>query len=149
MAKFSQGVFHPKNMHKFIGNKSPTYRSSWEHRVMIWLDESPAVISWASEPIKIPYLNPMNPKQNGQLNSYIPDFLIKYVDKQGRQHTELIEIKPLKETMMESARSKKDKIALAVNINKWQQAEAWCKQRGIVFRVLTEADIFGMPKKKK
>lgn len=144
MGKFAQGAYHPKNPSKYVGAKSPLYRSSWEHRVFIWLDESPSVVSWASEPIKIPYLDPFT----GKVRSYTPDLLIKYVSKGGKQHVELIEIKPKRETMLEHAKTKRDKIALATNMNKWQQAEAWSKQRGIIFRVITEMDIFGIPKKK-
>lgn len=144
MARFSQGTFEPKNMKKYVGNSLPRYRSSWEKRVMIWLDESPSVVSWASEPVKIPYLHPLT----GKVANYIPDLLIKYVDKQGKYHTEMVEIKPKKETLLEAAKTKKDKIALVINMNKWQQAEAWCKQRHMIFRVITEQDIFGVPKKK-
>lgn len=144
MGKFAQGTYKPKNPKKYVGNKSPTYRSSWEHKVFMWLDESPSVVNWASEPIKIPYLHPVT----GKVANYIPDLLISYIDVKGVKHTELIEIKPIKETLLEYAKTKKDKITLTVNINKWQQAEAWAKQRGIVFRVITEKDIFGIPKKK-
>jgi len=31
---------------------------------------------------------------------------------------------------------------------KWEAAKAWCKQRGIIFRVINENDIFHNGKKK-
>ena len=34
------------------------------------------------------------------------------------------------------------------NIAKWEAARAWCKQKKIVFRVITENDIFHQGKRK-
>lgn len=144
MAKFSSGVFIPKNPRKYAGSKPPVYRSSWEHKVFIKFDENRNVLSWASEPVTIPYINPIKPKKNGMPNFYTPDLLVKYLDKDGKVQIELIEIKPLKETLFEHAKTKKDKLAFAVNQSKWQQAEAWCQSKGIKFRVITEKDIFGI-----
>lgn len=105
---------------------------------MTFCDNNPAVINWASESITIPYYNPVKGKQT----IYVPDFLIVYVDANGRQHTELIEIKPSTETTLESARSYRDKLMVAMNMAKWQAADAWSKANGIRFRVVTESDIF-------
>lgn len=143
-SKFATGKYHLKNPKKYVGTKIPTYRSSWEYKVFQWLDETPGITSWASEPIKIPYQNPIT----GKVSNYIPDLLFKYIDRTGKERIELIEIKPLKETLLEAAKSKKDRIALAVNQSKWEQARLWCKAHGVFFRVLTEKDIFGISKKK-
>ena len=145
MAKFSKGIYHPKNPSKYIGKSYPTWRSSWEKTVMIWLDSSPGVISWGSEMIKIPYQHPVT----GKICNYIPDLMIKYRDKSGNEFVECVEIKPKKETIMEYAKSNHDRLALAINQSKWQQAQMWCKSKGITFRVITETDIFGVKKKKK
>jgi len=144
-SKFATGKYNIKNPKKYVGTKAPTFRSSWEYRVFQWLDETPGVISWASEPIKIPYQNPFT----GKASNYIPDLLFTYLDKTGVQRIELVEIKPLKETLLESAKSKKDKIAYVLNQSKWASAQAWAKHHGAVFRVLTEKDIFGISKKNK
>lgn len=140
MAKFSQGIFKPKNATKYVGQKAPTYRSSWELKVMVWLDSNNNVVNWASEPLKIPYQNPLD----GKMRNYIPDLLVKYLDRSGNMFIELWEIKPAKETILELAKSKKDKLALAINTSKWQQASAWCVANGLKFRVITEKDLFGV-----
>lgn len=144
MAKFANGLYYPNNTAKYIGKVLPRYRSSWEKRVMIYLDENPNVIAWGSELIKIPYKNPLT----GKIANYIPDLMVKYQDKAGNQRVECIEIKPLKETLLEFAKSKNDQIALTVNHSKWQQAQRYCQEKGISFRILTERDIFGVSRKK-
>lgn len=138
MALFHQGIFKPKNPKKYTGAKLPTYRSSWELQFFIWMDEHQSVVNWASEAIKIPYINPLTNKAA----NYIPDILIHYVDKNGFKHIELVEIKPLKESLLEKAKSKKDKMAYLQNQAKWKAASAYCKHHGITFRVLTEKDLF-------
>lgn len=138
MSKYSQGEFIPKNPQKLIGNARPYYRSSWELTVMNLLDNHPNVIQWASESISIPYVNPLT----GKRSMYIPDFLILYKDKGGRQKAELVEVKPNKEAIAENAKSKRDKAALMINTAKWAAAMSWCKKNGISFRILTESDLY-------
>ena len=48
MARFAQGKYELKNPEKFLGNKTPTYRSSWEFTFMQFLDNHPSVSKWAS-----------------------------------------------------------------------------------------------------
>jgi len=148
MSKYSQGEFIPKNPQKIVGNATVQYRSSWELRVMMLLDQHPYVINWASESIAIPYKSPLD----GRMHQYIPDFLVVYKDKNGAQRAELIEVKPAKEALAENARSKRDKAALLVNTAKWAAAMTWCKKNGINFRLLTEDQIFvtkGTQRRKK
>lgn len=138
MSKYTQGQFTPINPQKMIGNLRPSFRSSWELRMMSFLDVHPSVIQWGSECVRIPYTNPLT----GKNTVYVPDFLIKYQDKLGRQRTELIEVKPKKETFMEAAKSRRDKAFVIVNTAKWQAALAMCARHGITFRVLNEDSIF-------
>ena len=138
MSKYSQDAFIPKNPQKLIGNARPFYRSSWELTVMTLLDQHPNVINWASESISIPYVNPLT----GRKSMYIPDFLIVYQDKFGKRRAELVEVKPKKEAIAENAKSKRDKAALMVNTAKWAAAMMYCKKNGLVFRILTEDDIY-------
>ena len=65
-----------------------------------------------------------------------------YVDKSGRQKAELIEIKPLKETILTEKSTMHDKMAIAVNMAKWESARVWSKRNGITFRVVTEKELF-------
>lgn len=138
MAKYANGKYTVKHPEKYVGKRAPTYRSSWEFTFMNFCDNNPAVLQWASESINIPYRNPVTGKQT----IYVPDFIIVYVDANQKQHTEMIEIKPMAQSTMESARSVKDKLSVAINLAKWAMADAWCKARGIKFRIVTEFDIF-------
>ena len=139
MAKYAQGIFVPKNPQKYIGTKKITYRSGWELTFMMFADGNDKVVKWASESVQIPYKNPLTGKQT----IYIPDFLIVYQDRTGKQIAELIEIKPKAQTMItEKTRSARDKMAVVVNHAKWGAAKAWCSRQGISFRVVTEDDIF-------
>ena len=144
MRNTARGRFTPKNPDKYMGGKDPIYRSSWELTFMQFCDNHPSVIQWASESISIPYRNPLT----GKNTIYVPDFFIMYQDKNGKNRAELIEVKPRSQTTLENARSARDKAAVAVNYAKWTAAQAWCKQNGITFRVVTEADIYHQGRKK-
>lgn len=143
--KYHQNFFTPTNPEKYVGQNIPYFRSSWERKFMETLDTHPSIIQWASESIKIPYINPFTNKYS----VYIPDFLIIYDDKHNVRKTEIIEIKPLKETTLSEARSQRDKASVALNMFKWKAATAWAKQHGITFRVMNEADIYNDPRKKR
>lgn len=138
MSKFATGKYTIKNVEKYVGKKNPTYRSSWEFTFMRFCDNNPAVVNWASEAIQIPYFNPVS----GRQTIYVPDFLVVYVDANKKQHTELVEIKPSRETTMESAKSYRDKLMVAINMAKWAAAQSWCKANNMRFRVVSEFDLF-------
>lgn len=139
MAKFAQGKFNLKNPEKYLGNKTPTYRSGWEFAFMRFCDEHNSISKWASEAIKIPYRNPLTGKQT----IYVPDFFISYADKNGKQRVELIEVKPKNQAIREKVgRSRSNQAHYIINQAKWEAARAYCKQNGITFRIVTEDDIF-------
>lgn len=139
MSRFAQGKFEPKNPDKYVGRKTPTYRSSWEFAFCKFCDENPSIQAWASEAVKIPYRNPLTGKQT----IYVPDFFIVYNNTKGKQHVELIEVKPSNQALKEKlGRSKHNQAAWIVNQAKWEAARAYCKQKGIYFRIVTEKDIF-------
>lgn len=138
MGKYSTGVFQLTNPEKYVGKKSPTWRSSWERVVMAFFDTNPAILQWASEAIHINYRNPFT----GKNTIYVPDFFILYVDKDGKQHGEILEVKPLKETSLSEAKSQRDKAAAILNMAKWQACQAYCSAHNLRFRIVTEADLF-------
>ena len=139
MAFYNQGTFQPKNPDKYVGTQPITYRSAWELTFMNLCDQHPYILQWASESLKIPYQDPFT----GKLRTYIPDFMILYVvPSTGKRHLELIEIKPLSQSIPEAARSKKDQEALILNEAKWKAAQAWCRANGAVFRVMTEQQLY-------
>ena len=55
---------------------------------------------------------------------------------------ELIEIKPKKQSVIESKMSSRDRAVVAVNYAKWDAATKWAKRNGLSFRVVTESDMF-------
>ena len=139
MAKWAQGVFTPKNPAKYIGKHKPRYRSGWELKFMDFCDTNTSILHWASESIIIPYRHPFT----GKPTNYIPDFFVVYANKFGKQIAEVVEIKPKKQSLIESkTASAKDRAVVAINHAKWAAANAYCRAQGLVFRVITEDDLF-------
>lgn len=144
--KFSQGVYQVKNTEKYIGSKLPYYRSSWEVTFCMFCDNNPSIQQWASEPVKIPYRDPLT----GKATVYVPDFLISYIDKHQKKHAELIEIKPANQMLKERVgKNPYNQAQFVKNMAKWEAAGKWCQQQGIKFRVINEHDIFSNTKKSK
>jgi hypothetical protein len=138
MSKFAQGPYTIKNATKYVGKGTPRYRSGWEHAFMRFLDNNDHVVNWASESISIPYRNPVTGKQS----MYVPDFLITYRNKNNQLIAELVEIKPKKQSVIESKMSAREGAVVAVNYAKWDAATKWARRNGITFRVITEDDMF-------
>jgi hypothetical protein len=139
MAKFARGKFTMRHPEKYVGTKIPTYRSSWEWTFMNFCDNNKSVLKWASEAVQIPYRDPLTAKQT----VYVPDFFIQYADKHGRILTELVEIKPSTQQILERVgKNKYNQAQYVKNQAKWAAASLWCKQQGITFRIINENDIF-------
>lgn len=143
--KFAQGVYKVRNPEKYIGTKNPIYRSSWEYTFCAFCDNNPSIEQWTSESVKIPYRDPLT----GKNTVYVPDFLIVYIDKHMKKHVELIEIKPANQMLKERVgKNPYNQAQYVKNMAKWAQAENWCKNRGIKFRVINEHDLWYQPGKK-
>jgi TnsA endonuclease N terminal len=138
MSKFAQGAYVVKNKQKYVGRGTPRYRSGWEHAFMRFLDNNDNILQWASESISIPYRNPITGKQS----IYVPDFLITYKNRNNQMIAEVIEIKPKKQSVIESKMKANERAVVAVNYAKWDSATKWCKKQGLLFRVITEDDMF-------
>jgi hypothetical protein len=138
MSRWAQGRFTPTNPDKYVGNGLPRYRSGWEHSFMRFCDTNENVLQWASESITIPYRHPLTGKQT----IYVPDFLITYRTRDNTVRAELIEIKPKKQSVIESKMSSRDRAVVAINYAKWAAAQKWCKRQGLIFRVITEDQMF-------
>jgi hypothetical protein len=146
MRNTARGSYQVKNPEKYRGVNNPTYRSSWELTFMMFCDNNPAVLEWASESVKIPYRDPLT----GRNTVYVPDFLITYVDKNQRKHAELIEIKPTNQTVKEAVgKNPMNQAQYVKNMAKWEAANAWCKRYGMKFRIVNESDIFHNPGKRR
>jgi hypothetical protein len=139
MAKWAQGIYVPKNPQKYVGNHKPKYRSGWELAFMQFCDNNTSVLQWSSESLRIPYRHPLT----GKPTTYVPDFLVLYENKRGQKVAEIVEIKPKKQSIIESkVASTRDRAVVAINHAKWAAANAYCKAQGLTFRVITEDDLF-------
>ena len=162
MANFKnakKGKYPVQNPDKYINllNESqedafqPTYRSSWELEMFRWLDTNPRVIKWAPELIKVKYKNPFT----GKIHRYLIDIFMRV--KEGNSYKDyLIEIKPEMEKHKPSLGKGKNarrnyEMALrtyVVNQAKWKAAKAFADKNNMIFKVLTEVELFGVQKKK-
>jgi hypothetical protein len=138
------GKFSPKNTNKYLGDFTNIwYRSLWERRVMLHLDENPNVIGWSNEEIVIPYLSPVDNKWH----RYFPDFFVKLKNKNGIIECIVLEVKPMHQTQPPQQRSKMTKqyirevVTWGVNESKWQAAQEYCQDRNWIFKVITEKDL--------
>jgi hypothetical protein len=138
MANFRQGIYTVRNPGKYVGKGTPRYRSGWEMTFMMFLDSNDNIVQWASESISIPYRNPITGKQS----MYVPDFFVTYRGRDNTTRAELIEIKPKKQSLIESRMTDRDRAIVAVNYAKWASAQKWCQRNGLTFRVINEDSIF-------
>lgn len=108
-----------------LSSKCPTpinYRSGWELRYALHLDENDDVVSYLYEPYPIEYVSNY---RTGKRRKYWPDFEVTL--KNGVRV--LVEIKP------------KKKLNLLTNVKKFAAASAVCVSKGITFRIVTESDL--------
>lgn len=136
--KQAQGVYNITNIKKYASRNPPIFRSSWERDVMVSLDLNPAVIEWSVEPFSIPYHCPIDDKTK----QYWPDFYVRYIGADGKEHAQIIEVKPHKQCYMQLAKSKKDKMIVSINQSKWAFALEFCKKNGLEFKLITEKDLY-------
>lgn len=135
----AKGLYTPVHKEKYMGDPTKIrFLSSWELRFMQFCDLNPNVLQWGSEEFKVQYFNPVKKK----VCFYIPDFIIKYKDRAGNIKTEVIEIKPKKQSVPSKSLSLYDKVALVINHAKWAAAKSICESHGITFKVMTEEDLF-------
>lgn len=143
--RYHQGKYKVKNPGKYLGDPTNVcYRSSWERRVFIKLDQAETVLRWGSETVVVPYISP----KDGRVHRYFVDLIVVARGLQGLLRTTLIEIKPYAQTQPPSKRGKKKEryitecITYEVNQAKWAAARALCEKKGWHFKVMDERDIF-------
>ncbi len=139
-SKFNQiaDVFkYLKHPEKFKGRRPITLRSSWEIKfVLRFIDVQENILEWKNEDIIIPYFFEID----RQWHRYFPDFWIKFKDKYGNIRESIIEIKPIKDTVL--AKNKKNFETFIKNKNKFDSAKLYCEKRNIDFMILTEKELF-------
>jgi len=135
------GKYRP-NINKYKGDASKvTYRSHWEKLCFMWCDNNPSVKHWSSEETVVPYLWEIDKK----MHRYFVDLKITFND--GK--TILVEIKPDKETVPpkrpdKSKRYIGEAMTYVKNMNKWEAASKYAKDRGWDFQIWTENTLKSM-----
>ena len=123
------------NKKKYKGDfDKVVYRSLWEKHVFKWCDDNPKVKEWSSEEIVVPYYYEVDKKYH----RYFVDLKIVTEEK-----TLLIEIKPEKETTPPTGEKRTKKyinegLTYIKNMNKWEAANEYAKDRGWEFQIWTE-----------
>jgi hypothetical protein len=138
------GKFSPRNTNKYLGDPTNVwYRSLWERRVMVRLDDDPNVIEWSNEEIIIPYLSPID----GRWHRYFPDFFVRVKNRHGVQEAMILEVKPLKQAVPPQVKKRitrqyiQEVATYGINEAKWKAATEYCKDRNWTFKVITEKDL--------
>ena len=151
MARFQQGRFYPCHPEKYVGDHTKIiYRSSWEKKLMIYLDTTSSILVWASEETPIMYISPLD----GKPHRYFVDFLVKFQDSKGEIKKAAIEVKPHKQCFPPKAPKRQTQryinevCTYAVNESKWKSARAWCLKNGFEFWLLDEYHL-GIAKRPK
>ena len=129
------GRYKVININKYKGDFTKVvYRSLWEKYVFQWCDNNTNVKEWSSEEVVIPYYYDVDKKYH----RYFVD--LKIVTK---EKTILVEIKPAKETEppIGEKRTKKyinEGLTYIKNMNKWEAANEYAKDKGWEFQIWTE-----------
>lgn len=148
MKNFYRGEYQVINKEKFIGEKNPIYRSSWESRFMYFCDNSTQITRWGFECLEIEYFNVIDKK----IHRYYPDFYCEIFDKEGVNKKYIIEVKPAEQTKPPVQPKNNNKKAtkryiyeaheFVKNQCKWEAAKQFCFKKGYEFKVITENEIF-------
>lgn len=148
-SKTVQGYFIPKNPKKYKGDITKIiYRSSWEFKFLEYCDNSDSVVEYSSEPIGIPYFNPITKK----ISKYWIDFYIMLKNKNGEIIKWLIEIKPndyLKAPLPPKILTEKKTLNYVrqaknyiINQAKFEAAKEYAKRNNMKFGIITENFLF-------
>lgn len=136
------GKYKVKNIKKYSGDPDKVvYRSSWEKACFVWCDQNPKVVKWSSEEVVVPYRWDIDKK----MHRYFVDLKITFDDNK----TILVEIKPDKETAPpkrpdKSKRYIGEAMTYVKNMNKWEAANSFCKDRKWEFQIWTEETLYSM-----
>jgi hypothetical protein len=153
--KYKQGLFIPKNKEKLIKLNSQGgifYRSSLEHKMMIYLDSNENIKKWGAEHIRVSYdkseYNNKSHEMETTTHGYYPDFYYELERSDGTTSRVIAEVKPSSETMEPklptnptSKQLKNFEYALKMynkNLSKWKYMIEYCERKGFEFIIITE-----------
>lgn len=138
---YEQGTFHPVNKNKYHGTRPILYRSSYEKKMMQYLDNCSSCISWKSETVIVRYTSPLDKR----IHRYFIDFEATFRNKKGEIQTFLIEVKPKMQVSPPKNKTKtyeKRMQTYLVNSAKWDAAKKWAEEKGKKFIIITENELF-------
>ena len=136
------GKYKVRNLKKYKGDPSKvTYRSHWEKECFLWCERNPTVKHWSSEETVVPYYWDVDKR----MHRYFVDLKITF----EAGNTILVEIKPEKETELpknpnKSKRYIGEAMTYVKNMNKWEAANEYAKDRGWEFQIWTEKTLKSM-----
>lgn len=159
--KYHGGNYIPKYKDKVLklNNQGGIYyRSSWEKKIITWLDNKPEIVQWGSECLRIPYQ--MTHVNEGTMkikeHSYYPDFFYQIKLSNGSIKSVVAEVKP-KADYNDAIMFSEGKFDIPQNITlkklqsleyrfkmgqknyeKWQTMIKWCDLKGYDFIIITE-----------
>ena len=159
-SNYNQGNYIPKNKDKVIKLNTQGgvyFRSSWEKKIMHWLDSNSTITKWGAECLRIPYQ--MTHFDNGDTkikeHSYFPDFYYEMRLSDDTLKQVVVEVKPMKEFQMvqdlnegklnvpENGMKKLKNFEYDLkmaykNKQKWETMINWCNKKGYDFIIITE-----------
>lgn len=161
-SNYHQGNYVPKFKDKVLKLNSQGgiyYRSSWELKIMTWLDNNQKIKRWGAECFTIPY-QMTHYEKNGDINlkkhSYYPDFYYEIENSNGTIKKVIAEVKPSREYQdailvekkmfkvpenitMKQLRNLEYRMKMAQkNSDKWQTMIKYCDLKGYEFIIITE-----------
>ena len=154
-----KGNYILTNPEKFCSPRPPAFKSRWEKKIFIALDNNPFVPKWGYESIEVYYQNPVYQKWS----VYYPDIFCSVISPDGSIRVLMIEIKPAKYTQppkkpnQPKSRDAKSIIKhqtslkryenewrdWLVNQSKWNAARAWCLKNKVEWLIITERNVDG------
>lgn len=173
--KYKQGYFNIPNqyLHKYVGDPTQIiYRSSLEYKWCLYCCKNPQILRWSSEPVAIPYYNPLkyfkakNNTKKGQIfekqnaieksrSNYYIDFWVEIQTNLGQIKKAFIEIKPYGQTIEPIHPGPNAKLKdirafnraaemYIMNVAKWKAAKQYCDSLNCDFLIVTEKTMKGL-----
>ena len=147
--RIKQGYFKPKNPSKYNGDVTQIiYRSGWEYKFLKYCDENIKIVKYSSEPVGIPYYNPISKKTC----KYWVDMFITIKNSDESLTNWLLEIKPERFTKPPEAPKRLTEKqthkylnhakTFIVNRAKFEAAKDYADSKGIKFGIITENFLF-------
>lgn len=110
---------------------------------MVYFDDNPSIVEWASEELIIPYKSPLDKRWH----RYFPDFIIKVKTRSEETKVIVVEVKPASQTKPPEYGKKATKRYIneiatwGINEAKWNAAIEYCKDRNWEFQIITENEL--------